>query len=222
MPSLLPVGDLIAGYRNQFAQHDLVGYVIDNNDPEKRQRVKIRVAQLHRNVTDEDLPWAIPDGSQSRGNAGAGAGSVNVPVLYAKVYIRFDDNDPHNPRYSGSPTTDDVNGENELLDSDAESYPHSRGNIDDAGNRYNVNAEKETIDHTHKSGTTEHTAANETKTIASAADLYLTAQGEIHIAAKGNIYINGALVHINNGADVAPTVARERPAIKDFSNQDTY
>lgn len=218
MPSLLPIGQNV---RPKLTKNDLVGYVIDNVDPDKRQRVKIRCAQLHRNVEDADLPWAIPDTSQGKANAGAGAGSVNVPARFAKVYFRLDDNDPHNPRYSGSPTTDDVNKDNELL-KDEESYPHSRGSVDDAGNRMNVNSEKETVDFTHKSGTTEHTAADGTKSIASASDMYLTAQGDIHITAKGKIFINGTEVHINNGASPGGITPRDRPKIEDKSNQTTY
>lgn len=218
MPSLLPIGQNI---RPKLAKNDLVGYVIDNNDPEKRQRVKIRCAQLHRNVEDADLPWCIPDTTQGRANAGEGAGSVNVPVRFSKVYFRLDDNDPHNPRYSGSPTTDDVNKDNELL-KDEENYPHSRGTIDDAGNRYNVNSEKETIDHTHKSGTTEHTSADGTKSISSAADMYLTAQGDIYITAKGSVFINGVEVHLNNGGEAGNVTERKRPQIEDKSNQTSY
>lgn len=213
----MKIGEIVSP---KFAKQDLVGYVVENNDPDKRQRVKIRVAQLHRNVPDEDLPWAIPDASQSRANAGAGAGSVNVPVKGAKVYVRFEDNDPHNPRYSGSPTTDDVNKDNELL---KENYPHSRGTIDDGGNRHNTNVENETHDYTHKSGTTVFIDANGNASISSAGNIILSAQGSITIVAKGEVNITGSKINLNEGSDSAGDVtARQRPKIQDPSGKNSY
>lgn len=217
MPSLLNPFDTL---KPRFAHQDLVGWVVDNVDPDKRQRVRVRVPQLHRNVPDDKLPWAIMDSSQSRANAGAGAGSVNVPVKGSKIYVRFEENDPHNPRYSGSPATDDVNKDNELLKED---YPHSRGTIDDAGNRTNVNTEKETIDVTHKSGTTIHIDANGTVSITTAGDFQMGVNGKCTIVSTGAMTLQAPTIDLNpGGISATAATARARPEIADPAGKTTY
>src|SRR5690606_2925684 len=109
--------------------------VIENDDTKhpdgkKRGRVRIRIPALHRNVPDEELPWSMPNNG-GQANSGGGAGTVDIPPIGAKVFVNYDEQDPHNPRYGGSPTTDDVYGDNELLEED---YPYTKGSIDDAGN----------------------------------------------------------------------------------------
>jgi hypothetical protein len=200
--------------RPQVKSNNMVGFVVNNvdeDDKKQRQRVQIRIPMLHRNISDEDLPWSIPDVTfNSYSNAGAGVGGVNIPPIGSKLYVRFDENDPHNPRYSGSPSTDDVSKDNELLKED---YPHTRGTVDAAGNRSSVNVEKNTKTDIHKSGTTIHIDANGTISIASAADFNLGAQGNINIVAKGDCNIDGANVNINGGAQATSTTERPRPQI---------
>lgn len=207
----------------RFSHQDLVGFVVDNNDPEKRQRVRIRIPQLHRNVPDNKLPWCLPDASQSRANAGGGAGSVNVPVNGAKLFVRFEENDPHNPRYSGSPASDDVNKDNELLQ---ENYPHTRGTIDDAGNREATNSENETYDYVHKSGTTIHIDANgaismtvaDNQAIGISGNWNQDVAGRIEIKSSAKIIMRAPDFDFDQGsASPSSPNARSRPQIADQS-----
>lgn len=214
--------------RGRFAHQDLVGVVVDNADPEKRQRVRVRIPQLHRTLPDDKLPWAIPDASQSRANAGGGAGSVNVPVKGAKIYVRFEENDPHNPRYAGSPTTDDVNKDNELLN---ENYPHTRGSIDDAGNRISTNSENEVLDFVHKSGSTVHIDANGkiSVTVANNHEIGVNGRYQLEISGEGVIRSSTKLTFEAptyefkfGAASPSPVSQRTRPTISDPSNNTNY
>lgn len=202
------------------------GYVIDTNDPEKRQRVRLRIPVLHRGIPDDKLPWSNIQ-SQGIANAGAGVGSVNVPEKYSKVIVNFAEDDPHNPQYSSSPASDDVNKDNELL---GEDYPNTQGTVDSYGNRISVNRATGDMTIAHKSGAIIHIdgagnvniASAGTLSIAAKNDIKLAAGGKMDMSASGEITINsGANVLINEGSPNAPNIpgARSTPQIKDMSGK---
>jgi len=204
-----------------------VGFVVNNvdeDDKKHRQRVQIRIPQRHRNIPDDQIPWSIPDVGSGMNNAqmqsGSQIGSVAIPPIGSKVWVRFDDNDPHNPRYGGSPSTDDVSKDHELY---KENYPHTRGNVDPANNREAINVEKMTKDSTHSSGTTFHIDANGTLSITTASDFNVGVNGNINMVASGDVNINGATINLNNGSK-SPTeaTARPRPQVKNPAGNTGY
>ena len=205
--------------RSRLDSQPFVGTVVANDDTtskdgKKQHRVRIRVPQLHRNVPDDKLPWTLPQG-QGR-NAGAGAGTVSVPPVGAKLYYHFNEDDPHNPQYGGSPTSDDVSADNELH---RENYPHSDGFVDNAGNRVNFNKEQNTIDVQHVSGTTIHIDANGSVSV-SCSDVNIGAEGNINMVAKGEVRIDGSKIKLNGKEATAGTrTARTRPRIADPTNK---
>lgn len=157
--------------RPNLAKSEMYGYVVDDNDPKKRQRVKVRIPQLHRGIPDEDLPWCMPHG-EGHAQAGSGVGSVNVPTKGSLLRVAFGEDDPHNPKYGGSPTVDEVHKDNELLNED---YPATHGSIDSAGNKISINKQRNEILWQHKSG----------------AFVFVDGSGNISISSKGNIHLNG-------------------------------
>lgn len=203
------------------------GYVINVNDSDKRQRVRIRIPVLHRDIPDEYLPWA---NIQQTGvsNAGSGVGTVNVPDRYAKIMVTYPDGDAHNPQYGPSPTSDDVNKDNELNEDDAD-YPNSYGHVDSFGNRFSTNRATGDITIAHYSGTTVHIDGSGNISIAGAADLYIAcknnmsfaAGGRIKMSAAGDISFAGANVHLNSDSPDAPIIPgkRSKPSIPDQSNK---
>ncbi len=197
---------------------------VDDDDKRGRQRVRVRIPQKHRGVPDDHLPWAIPDNTQNYSNAsvesGSQVGSINIPPIGSKLWVRLDDNDPHNPRYGGSPSSDDVNKDNEFL---KEKYPHTRGNVDAANNREAVNVEDMTKDSTHSSGTTIHIDANGTLSITTAGDFNVGVNGDCNIVAKGNMNLNAAKINLNESSK-SPTKAtpRPRPQIKSPAGNTGY
>lgn len=214
--------------RSDLTRPDYTGVVVDNNDPEKRQRVRIRVPQLHRNTPDEWLPWSAPKNNGNIANAGAGVGSVFVPPKGAKLDYSLTDNDPHNPQYGGSVTTDDVNKDNPILQED---YPHTYGAQDQAGNLEKTNTDKNTKTFIHKSGATTHIDGNGAMSHFSPNDISLVANGKITIVAGGGIVIQaggnldmkGARIDFNGNSapqTIAPTAPRTRPSIPSPAGQD--
>lgn len=200
-------------------------YVVNVDDPDKRQRVRFRVPVLHEGIPDAKLPFANQQMS-GMANAGSGVGTVSVPDRYAKITVTFPQDDAHNPQYHASPTSDDVNKDNELLNED---YPNTMGFTDSYGNRFSTN--KATGDYTiaHKSGAIIHIDGSGNVTIASAGDLNIGAKGNINMAAKGrmrlsasgDVSIDGSMVLLNGGnaADVAIPGKRSTPKIKDQSGR---
>lgn len=73
-----------------------IGTVIDNKDPEKFGRCKVRVHGLHDNFSSDELPWSIPEFPLAFGVKG----SFMVPEIGTVVYVKFDDGDLYEPIYS--------------------------------------------------------------------------------------------------------------------------
>lgn len=74
--------------------------VVDNEDPMKVGRVKVRVYSIHgiSDVSDENLPWATycsPFGS-------ANSGSFIIPEVNNTVYVAFEGGNPQYPLYIGT------------------------------------------------------------------------------------------------------------------------
>ena len=73
------------------------GRVVDNDDPNREGRCKIRVfGKYTEEIPDEDLPWATPDFNF----IGSSMGSFVVPPNDALVKVYFDNDDFYNPRYT--------------------------------------------------------------------------------------------------------------------------
>ena len=73
-----------------------IGIVLDNNDPLRIGRVKVRVYGLHDNFTIDELPWAMVEFPM----AFSVKGSFMVPEIDTLVYCEFDDADLYEPRIS--------------------------------------------------------------------------------------------------------------------------
>lgn len=218
MPMLIPPVSTLT--KPKLNKNDLIAYVIDNVDPDKRQRVRIRCPQLHRGVPDKHLPWAITDRTDNYSNAGQGIGSVNVPPIGSKVYFRIDENDPHNPRFSGSPATDDVNKDHEML---KENYPHTRGDVDSANNRVAFNNEKETTDWAHSSGTNQHIDANGAVNLNTAGNMKVGVRDVLTLAANRKIeLIAPQIVLIKKKPNLGKLKRRQRKKIDRQQGKVTY
>ena len=214
--------------RPDLQKETLEGYVIETMDEMKRQRVRIRIPLLHRDLSDEQLPWANSDVGGAQANAGAGVGSVNVPDKYSKVIVRFREDDPHNPFYAQSPASDDVNGENELLEDDYD-YPMTVGHVDSHGNKWSTNKATGVVNFTSKAGTSITTDGAGNVSISSPTSINLAASGDVNIAAGGNLNLHasgntnvvGARTDINSNGASAPSVggARATPQIESQSGK---
>jgi hypothetical protein len=96
-----PIDELQKEFLNDDFKDDyrefFTGKVVNNKDPEKLGRCRIRVYNLFDiSIPDSDLPWAIPDMSF----VGSKVGSFIVPPVDALVNVYFDRGDIYCPRYT--------------------------------------------------------------------------------------------------------------------------
>lgn len=124
------------------------GVVVDNLDPRKLCRVRVRIAKIFDGISDDCLPWCVPmfghaDGSYIEDWDGGSvsmsaqepqtdhpkptkrSGVQFVPKLKSKVMVRFLNGDAHFPVYTGYALDDRVSLASELSGdgSDGDRYP---------------------------------------------------------------------------------------------------
>ena len=123
------------------------GIVVDNDDPDKLGRCKIRVyGVFEREIEDSDLPWAIPDFNF----IGSELGSFIVPPKDTVVKVYFDNDDYHTPRYTTKVI--DTNNLNFKAGKD-DDYPNTMVFFEtDAGEYFKINRLTRTSTYRHASG----------------------------------------------------------------------
>ena len=84
------------------------GIVVDNDDPTRRRRIRIRVLDLFDEIPDDKLPWAIPMDKQTDGSSEK-SGSASVPKLKTKVMVEFQEGNPLFPVYKQEYPTETTN-----------------------------------------------------------------------------------------------------------------
>jgi uncharacterized protein involved in type VI secretion and phage assembly len=72
------------------------GFVVDNDDPQKRARLKVRVPSV---LGDDESDWALPC---LPFGGGAGYGLFAVPEVDAQVWVEFEEGDIHRPLWVGT------------------------------------------------------------------------------------------------------------------------
>lgn len=106
-----------------------VGVVVDNDDPSRMQRVRVRLPQHPDNLKDENLPWVVPEKSGMFGS-GNGLGTMCVPIVGSFVSVRFCP-DQYSAVYTQLQTSTSANI--------TEGYPKAYGMQDQNGNFINMN-----------------------------------------------------------------------------------
>lgn len=116
------INSIAGSYLNEVEDdnytQNYVGQVLDNNDPLKWGRCKVRVHGLHDDIPNEDLPWATPEFALPIGPKG----SWIIPEVGTIVYVKFDDGDFYEPLYGSAVL--DLENINFEADKD-EDYPDS-------------------------------------------------------------------------------------------------
>jgi hypothetical protein len=147
----LPLADLLkkfvdTGNSSEPQMSFYSGYVVNNNDPDKLGRCKIRVLGVYEEeISSDDLPWAIPDF-----NFIGGQGSFIVPPIDQLVRVYFDNNDYHTPRYT---TKVIANKTRFQADKDSD-YPDTMVFFEtDQGEYFKINRKTYLTTYKHASGT---------------------------------------------------------------------
>lgn len=156
----------------------LPGIVVDVDDPQRLQRVRVRIPNIHQGLKDDELPWVGSLVNTFSAAAASTLGAVQVPQKGARVWTMYlddsgyhgvylgavprrntrvtelvgkpNDTDPFTGANAGKPVTPaDQSDQPEY----AKDYPHVVGSIDQSGNLLAVNTKRDTIEYTHVSGT---------------------------------------------------------------------
>lgn len=164
--------------------------VVNNNDPQKLQRIQIRIKHIHRGVADDDLPWALPVRHSSQGNNSVGI--VSVPVVGSRVLIEYLDD--YSLLYRG-----DFNQDATLLSElTATNYPDCYGFIDKSGNKFLVDTKDDIVTFTHLSGTTISILRDGTTSIKAPKSITLSATENLNVKVGGAVNVSCTAFNVNS------------------------
>lgn len=147
-----------------------LGVVVDNNDPERRKRLKVHIDPWDY-LDDEALPWVKQEGDGAVG-CSPSESAHHIPEIGSEVTVYFKNNDPNDPVYTGVETTEA--NRCTLFD---ESYPNSYGNKDSVGNYELINKETKTTVRQYASGTTVRAESDGTMCIETKEGNYIEIDG---------------------------------------------
>lgn len=99
----------------------LLGTIVDNNDPTRTGRAKIRIRGIFDEIPDEDLPWANQTSVVSFGSKDGG-GMISVPKIGSLVNVAFDDGNWYSPYFTSTWETDPTLVEAFMEGENGESY----------------------------------------------------------------------------------------------------
>lgn len=128
----------------------IFGTVVDNQDPLKLQRIRVKIPFLLEGEVDS-LPWLAPMHRPGVGTDSSGQCIVEVPPLGARVVVEFQKGDLNYGLVVGQIASADVPVSSELL----KNYPNRRGYQDAAGNLflYDSTDGAKVVQFVHSSGT---------------------------------------------------------------------
>lgn len=168
------------------------GVVLDNNDPDKRGRIKVRVFGIFTaDILTTNLPWAAPAQSIFSG-AGSGFGHFAVPEVNSQVFVFFEGGDLYQPVY----WAEAPNGVHGLPSERTINYPNRRIIKTKAGLGVYIDDTDLKIRIVHPTGKYIEMNSSGDVTI-DAADVTITGSGEINIEGTGDVNITGAKVNLN-------------------------
>jgi len=151
---MLSLGRDIEDELNELTNRKFYGVVVDNNDPEKLQRIKLRIAGLHDDLKDEDLPWTFPSNANTHNNGGGTTGQLGpIPPVGTKLHMKYHDDSMYHGYYEGSVTTKEQRLKSLTTGDHGKDYPNVHGTEDASGTLHAINTKRDTVDYTHVSGT---------------------------------------------------------------------
>ena len=176
------------------------GKVVDNNDPDKEGKCRIRVfGVFDNNVPDEDLPWALPDFTF----VGSLVGNFIVPPVGALVKVYFCQGDIYFPHY----TTKAVQKNKQPTQKDTD-YPDNMVMWEtDDGDYLTINRKSKETTFNHNSGTQilikkdgsveinidkdKNEQVNGNITINATGDIKITSTGDMKLNHTGDLKVQG-------------------------------
>lgn len=128
------------------------GKVIDNSDPLRMGRVKIRILGYYDEISDAAIPWALPEATY----LGSTQGTLIVPEINTVVRGYFDKGDDQKPIYTAIAASIDNYATTQMLENieEALDYPNVMVLLHtDEGERVTLNRSNGEMSVSHRSGT---------------------------------------------------------------------
>lgn len=181
------------------------GVVVNNDDPLKAGRVKIKVFPMFIGVSDNDLPWAIL--CDPLGGGFANTGSLFVPEVGSHVWVMFENMDHRFPVYIGGAPA--IDGGVADIPTGGGTYPHNRVIRSKTGNIVELDDSpgSESIRITHEiSGSKIEIDVSGKITITATGGQDITVTGDLGITVSGNATVNtGGNVDVTVGGNTTIT-----------------
>jgi len=173
------------------------GLVVDNNDPDKQGRIRVRVYPMFAgiNIKDDHIPWAVPAMPLFSG-AGVGFGAFCIPEEDSYVWVFFEEGDIYQPVYFAEAQTATYG----IPESVKTNYPYRRVLRTKNGIEIRIDDSVNTIRVSNQLGYLEiDTIGNVVLSGNSLTFVLLDASKNTSIAADvdGNITVQGTTVNIN-------------------------
>lgn len=160
----------------------ILAVVIDNNDPQKKQRVRVTVPGLLEAADVKDLPWLIPM-LHSPFGIGDDFGIIRVPRIGSRVSVRFIDGDLHHGVYEA----DIVSEGNTLPDDLQVNYPNRYGLFSPIGDIFFTDLETGDVVLRRRSGTSLKIDLDGNVTLITAGSLTEYVKGDLNRIVDGNL-----------------------------------
>lgn len=185
-----PVGNIMGEDGDKYLQAHS-GKVADNNDPEKKGRVKVAI-DMWDYLTTEQLPWVRPKNSGAFLGGSAGSVEHAIPEIGSDVSVTFNNGNADDPRYEGT----EINDSNKcpLFD---EFYPNTYGRKDSVGNFEIVNKETGVTVRQYKSGTKTQHDPDGSVTVITPDGMYFNINGS-----NGEITLRASKINLVSDDDI--------------------
>lgn len=179
---------------------DFMAMVVFNQDPLKLHRFKVSIVGLLESDDIDALPWVLPKTATTFGNDQVSNNSslqsynIEVPAVGSRVYVYFQNGDPHFPVYEGRSVVDSSLIDNPTYVSPTDhlmvNYPARYGWRDQAKNVFYSDATpgQQIVEFIHHSSAHIRFDDDGTVTIGGVSDL-----GTIVILPSGTINITSAI-----------------------------
>lgn len=180
---------------------ELVGVVVDNNDPLNLQRLKIRLIEWHDDVPDELLPWFVPEKLDSWGSTPEG-GSFGPPLIGSYMWVKFHNGDPHSPVYMGY-----VRDKDRIVPQSVPDYPHRVGFATGSNDYFYLNRQNGDTTFSHRTGTNWFITGASGRLTVNLNEKYIaTIASDSTITNGGNITVNNTgTVGVTSGGNITFT-----------------